>query len=208
MHASTHLLQRTWLVVSTSSDLHHLCKVMTNVKTVTLHRHLPTHRDLAISLKSYLLANYLHSQFHLWTILQSMYLNQQRGSGHLLATGLGAGPRGNQPQYRKSTNYFKLAKKASAMSTTESKMGKFSAACFTRYFTVGVLTAINLLNYMDRYTLAGKSPSLGPWRLRMTHVTWHHLPAHVWFPYLMSSADVRILILFMRDGVRYKLLIL
>ena len=100
-----------------------------------------------------------------------MYLNQQRGSGHLLATGLGAGPRGNQPQYRKSTNYFKLAKKASTMSTTESRMGKFSAACFTRYFTVGVLTAINLLNYMDRYTLAGKSPTLGPWRLRMTHVT-------------------------------------
>ena len=33
-----------------------------------------------------------------------------------------------------------------------------SATCFTSYFTVGVLTGINLLNYMDRYTLAGRSP--------------------------------------------------
>lgn len=71
------------------------------------------------------------------------------------------------------------------MSATESRMGKFSAACFTRYFTVGVLTAINLLNYMDRYTLAGKSLSRGPWRLHMTHdITYLHTSG---FLYLMIT---------------------
>lgn len=28
---------------------------------------------------------------------------------------------------------------------------------FNKYFTVAVLTAINLLNYMDRFTIAGAS---------------------------------------------------
>ena len=79
------------------------------------------------------------------------------------------------------------------MSATESRMGKFSAACFTRYFTVGVLTAINLLNYMDRFTLAGKSP----WRLRMTHdIIYLHMSG------FLTSPDVRILILFTYEGWR------
>lgn len=35
-------------------------------------------------------------------------------------------------------------------------MGMYTADTFNKYFTVAVLTAINLLNYMDRFTLAGK----------------------------------------------------
>ena len=35
-------------------------------------------------------------------------------------------------------------------------MGMCTADTFNKYFTVAVLTAINLLNYMDRFTLAGK----------------------------------------------------
>jgi hypothetical protein len=34
-------------------------------------------------------------------------------------------------------------------------MGMYTADGFNKYFTVAVLTAINLLNYMDRFTLAG-----------------------------------------------------
>ena len=113
---------------------------------------------------------------------------------------VGGGANGNQPQYRKSINYSKLAKQASAMSTEESsRMGMFSAACFTRYFTVGVLTAINLLNYMDRYTLAGKSPSLGSWRLRTPHdITCTRLAS---VPHLMCAHYLRV-----RSGVGYKVL--
>ena len=36
-------------------------------------------------------------------------------------------------------------------------MGMCTAESFNKYFTVAVLTAINLLNYMDRFTLAGRS---------------------------------------------------
>lgn len=35
-------------------------------------------------------------------------------------------------------------------------MGLITAETFNKYFTVLILTAINLLNYMDRYTIAGK----------------------------------------------------
>ena len=44
-----------------------------------------------------------------------------------------------------------------------------SATCFTSYFTVGVLTGINLLNYMDRFTLAGMSPH--KFTFRVDHLT-------------------------------------
>ena len=33
-------------------------------------------------------------------------------------------------------------------------MGLLGSTCM-KYFTVGIMTAINLLNYMDRYTIAG-----------------------------------------------------
>ena len=36
-------------------------------------------------------------------------------------------------------------------------MGMCTEDTFNKYFTVAVLTAINLLNYMDRFTLAGTS---------------------------------------------------
>ena len=35
-------------------------------------------------------------------------------------------------------------------------MGIFRSGSNVKYFTVGILTFINLLNYMDRYTLAGE----------------------------------------------------
>ena len=34
-------------------------------------------------------------------------------------------------------------------------MGMCTAETFNKYFTVAILTIINLLNYMDRFTLAG-----------------------------------------------------
>ena len=35
-------------------------------------------------------------------------------------------------------------------------MGMCTAETFNKYFTVAILTIINLLNYMDRFTLAGR----------------------------------------------------
>ena len=35
-------------------------------------------------------------------------------------------------------------------------MGLMTAETFNKFFTVAILTGINLLNYMDRYTIAGK----------------------------------------------------
>ena len=35
-------------------------------------------------------------------------------------------------------------------------MGMCSVETFNKFFTVAILTAINLLNYMDRFTLAGQ----------------------------------------------------
>lgn len=40
-------------------------------------------------------------------------------------------------------------------------MGLCTADTFNKYFTVAVLTAINLLNYMDRFTLAGALKRFG-----------------------------------------------
>lgn len=36
-------------------------------------------------------------------------------------------------------------------------MGLITAETFNRYFAVVILTVINLLNYMDRFTIAGRS---------------------------------------------------
>ena len=38
-------------------------------------------------------------------------------------------------------------------------MGLITAESFNKYFAVFILTAINLLNYMDRFTIAGKVTS-------------------------------------------------
>lgn len=42
-------------------------------------------------------------------------------------------------------------------------MGLVEGSCM-KYVTVAILTAINLLNYVDRYTIAGLSPSSLPAR--------------------------------------------
>ena len=54
-------------------------------------------------------------------------------------------------------------------------MGIFSSGSM-KYFTVAVMTAINLLNYVDRYTIAGKylgytSP---PYVLQSAYVYFRH----------------------------------
>ena len=44
-------------------------------------------------------------------------------------------------------------------------MGLCTRESFNKYFAVFILTAINLLNYMDRYTLAGGRGRVGvAWR--------------------------------------------
>ena len=38
---------------------------------------------------------------------------------------------------------------------TRREMGLINGDTFNKYFTVFILTTINLLNYMDRFTIAG-----------------------------------------------------
>jgi hypothetical protein len=51
---------------------------------------------------------------------------------------------------------IRITRKAAATGTLSRDMGLLPAGSFNKYFTVGILTGINLLNYMDRYTIAGK----------------------------------------------------
>ena len=49
-------------------------------------------------------------------------------------------------------------------------MGLMTAETFNKYFTVVVLTMINLLNYMDRFTIAGEQVhdhTPGIWRRQL-----------------------------------------
>lgn len=48
-------------------------------------------------------------------------------------------------------------------------MGLMTADGFNKFFTVAVLTGINLLNYMDRFTIAGECYDI---MLVAMHVMW------------------------------------
>lgn len=55
-------------------------------------------------------------------------------------------------------------------------MGLCTADTFNKYFTVAVLTAINLLNYMDRFTLAGIITQLENVKRNGFHIDGHNEP--------------------------------